>query len=58
MTRSISVGLVVRVEDDVAEDYETLHRYLEAGLLSEVNGNIRSVVDITDEIEAVRRCEP
>lgn len=54
MTRLISVGLVVRVEDDVAEDYETLHRYLEAGLLSGVDGNIRTIADITDEIPAVR----
>lgn len=55
MTRLISVGLVVRVPDDVAENYETLHRYLEAGLLSEVDGNIRTIADITDEVAASRR---
>lgn len=55
MTRSISVGLVVQVPDDVAEDRETLRRYLESGLLSGSVGNIYHVRDITDEITAARR---
>ncbi|MDD3860495.1 MAG: hypothetical protein PHW83_09880 [Bacteroidales bacterium] len=52
MTRLISIGLIVRVPDDVAAGYETLYRYLQSGLLSEVDGNIRLVRDITDEVEA------
>ncbi len=57
MTRQISVGLVVRVPDDVAEDHETLRRYLESGLLSGSVGNIYHVREITDEVAAAKSHE-
>ena len=52
MTRLISVHAVVRVPDEVVRNTEGLRSYLETGLFSEIDGSLRIVEDITDEIVA------
>jgi hypothetical protein len=51
--RRISVGLVLRVGDDVAADHESLIAYIENHLFdSGLIGNIVSTEDITKQVEA------
>ncbi len=52
--RHISVGLVIRVEDDIAVNHEELTAYLESRLFGEggLIGSIMTTADITDRVEA------
>ncbi|MFA5079315.1 MAG: hypothetical protein WC541_07515 [Dehalococcoidia bacterium] len=54
MTRLISVGLVVRVPDEVADIHEALYQHLENILITEtgIEGHICSLSDMTAEIVA------
>ena len=51
--RHISVGLVIRVEDDIAADHEELIAYLESHIFGDgLVGHIAVTEDITDRVEA------
>jgi len=51
--RYISVGLVLRVEDDIAADHEALITYLESHIFDDgLIGSIVTTADITDRVEA------
>jgi len=52
--KHISVGLVIRVEDDIAADHEELIAYLESHIFGEdgLIGSIVTTADITDRVEA------
>ncbi|MDD4455949.1 MAG: hypothetical protein PHI67_11680 [Candidatus Methanomethylophilaceae archaeon] len=51
--RHISVGLVIRVEDDIAADHEELIAYLESHIFGEdgLTGSILTTADITERVE-------
>jgi len=51
--KHISVGLVIRVEDDIAADHEALITYLESHIFDDgLIGSIVTTADITDRVEA------
>ena len=51
--KHISVGLVIRVEDDIAADHEELIAYLESHIFGDgLVGHIAVPEDITDRVEA------
>jgi|GEM_PF-2410366 len=52
--KHISVGLVIRVEDDIAADHEELIAYLESHIFGEdgLIGSIMTTADITERVEA------
>jgi len=51
--RHISVGLVLRVEDDIAADHEALIVYLESHIFGDgLIGRIVTTADITERVEA------
>ena len=51
--RHISVGLVLRVEDDIAVDHEALIAYLESHIFGDgLIGSIVTTADITERVEA------
>ena len=51
--RRISVGLVLRVEDDIAADHEALIAYIESHIFGDgLIGSIVTTADITERVEA------
>lgn len=54
--KHISVGLVIRVEDDIAADHEELIAYLESHIFGEdgLIGSIVTTADITERVETRR----